>query len=388
MSDQEIRKMNKINILHIRQNSKIGGIQQQILSLFSAYNKEVINPIFCCFDRKDKIGRDIENMGIEVVALNRPRSHKFSGSIVAELYKLMKKKDIHVARTHGYRANLYGRIAAWMAGVPVIIASVHNNYRKDKRLERRIANRILARGTDRIVAVSESIASDIVKYDNVNPSKILVIPNGVDAIRFAPQKKSEKICNELSIEGKDMIIGFVGRLVPAKGIEYLIEAASYLKKQYQNLKLIIVGDGYLADSLRQKALELGMNNIVIFTGERRDIPDILSCISIFVMPSLAEGLPNSLLEAMAMGKPVVATEVGGTAEIVKHDVNGLLVPPGNSKSLAEAITLLLENTSLSANIGQTARDFISQNYGIETIARKWESLYKSLLTEKGLSFVN
>lgn len=374
--------MNKINILHIRQNSKIGGIQQQILSLFSAYNKEVINPIFCCLDAKDEIGSEIENLGTEVISLNRPRSNKFSASIVIELYKLMKKRHIHVVRTHGYRANLYGRIAAWMAGVPVIIASIHNNYRKDKRLERRIANRILARITDRIITVSESITNDVIKYDKIDPSKILVIPNGVDTVKFAPREKSEKICKDLSIKEKDKIIGFVGRLVPAKGIEYLIEAASYLKKQYENLKVIITGDGYLLDGLRQKAEELGINDIIVFTGKRRDIPDILSCINIFVMPSIAEGLPNSLLEAMAMGKPVIATEAGGTPEIIKNEFNGLLVPPGNSKGIAEAIMILFENTLLAANISQKARDFIIENYGITAIARKWESLYQSLLTEK------
>lgn len=376
--------MNKINLLHIYQNSKIGGVQQQLLSILKEYDREIITPTFCCFAPKGEIGIEIEKLGIDLVALNRSRYNKFSPGILMDLYKLVKKKNIHIIRTHRYRANLYGRLAAWFAGSPVIIASVHDNYRTDRRLGRRIINRILSKITDRMVAVSEAIKNDIIKYDNIEPSKILVIPNGIDTKKFDPERKFINVREELSIKTDDIVVGFIGRLVPAKGLEYLIDAVLHLKDKYKKLKLIIIGNGSIINDLKDNTRKNKVHKHVIFTGERRDIPDILSCIDIFVMPSVAEGLPNALLEAMAMGKPVVATKVGGIPEVIQNGINGLLVPPHDAGSLAEAIISLIDNDNLAKKIGQASREFILEHYSIRSTVHKWQSLYISILEKKGL----
>ena len=376
--------MEKINILHIYQNSKIGGVQRQLLSLIREYDKELFNPIVCCFGPKEELGKEIEKLNLDFIALNINRYHKFSPAIMIKLYQLMKKRNIHIVRTHKYRAGLYGRIAAFFARIPVVITSIHGNYRKDLRLERKIANRTLSRVTDRIVAVSESIKEDIIKYDKIEPSRVIVIHNGVDISKFNPEGKFHDIRKEFVIAGSDVVMGFVGRLVPAKGLEYLIDAFSLLEKEMKNIKLLIVGQGSLLDGLRNRAQKYGINGSVIFTGKRHDIPDIVSGIDIFVMPSLAEGLPNSLLEAMAMCKPIIATSVGGIPEIIKNEINGLLVPPKNAESLVTAIKTLLTNRHLAAKIGQKARNYVEKNLSIQVTARKWESLYISLLKEKGI----
>jgi glycosyltransferase involved in cell wall biosynthesis len=251
------------------------------------------------------------------------------------------------------------------------------------RPERRIANRILSRVTDKIVAVSESIKEDIIKYDKIDPSKILVIHNGVDISKFAPDGRFHDIRKEFAITDSDVVIGFIGRLVPAKGIEYLIDAFSHLERNLKNIKLLIVGHGSLLDRLRERAHEHSINGSVLFTGERHDIPDILSGIDIFVMPSVAEGLPNSLLEAMAMRKPIIATSVGGIPEVIRNGINGLLVPPRNAESIITAIKKLLDKRHLAKKMGQSARYFVEENLSIQATARKWESLYISLLKEKG-----
>lgn len=295
----------------------------------------------------------------------------------------MKKKDIHIVRTHKYRASLYGRIAALLARIPVVITSVHGNYRKDLRLERKIANKILSNVTDRIVAVSESIKQDILRYDKIEPLKVIVINNGVDTTKFNPEGKFRNIRREFSISDNEIIIGFIGRFVPAKGLEYLIDAFSLLNRELKNIKLLMVGEGSLLSSLKEKVQENGINEKVIFTGKRYDIPDILSAIDVFVMPSLAEGLPNSLLEAMAMGKPVIATSVGGIPELIKDRLNGFLIPPGNSESLVASIKMLATDKHLASKIGKEARKYIKQNLSIQETVRKWELLYFSLLKEKG-----
>lgn len=296
----------------------------------------------------------------------------------------MNRKHIHIVRTHRYRANLYGRLAAFFSGVPVKIISIHDNYRKDLRLERRIVNKILSRVTDRIVAVSESIKKDILKYDKIAPFKVVVIHNGVDITKFNPEGKFHDIRKEFTISDNEIIIGFVGRLVPAKGLQYLIDAFSLLNRELKNIKLLIVGEGSLLDSLRESVQKNNINEKVIFTGKRHDIPDILSAIDLFIMPSIAEGLPNSLLEAMAMGKPIVATEIGGTPELIKNGFNGLLVPPRDPGALATAIKGLIYNGQLAAKIGFAARNFVLNNYNISEIVQKWQSLYLSILKEKGV----
>jgi glycosyltransferase involved in cell wall biosynthesis len=374
--------MAKINILHLYQNSKIGGVQQQIFSLIKSYNKDLFNPIFCCLGNREKIAEKLEQHGIEVITLNRTNYNRLSFKIIKDLYKIIKEKNIHILRTHRYRSNLYGRIAGWLAGVPVIISSVHDNYRSDKKIERRLMNKILSIITDKIVAVSESIKNDIIRYDKINPSKIEVINNGVDTLIFRPQSKDYELLKSLGINNDDIVIGFVGRIVPAKGLEYLLEAFSYLKKEINNIKLLIVGDGAILKDLKNYSIELGISKYSIFTGERQDIQKILSCIDIFVMPSIAEGLPNALLEAMSSGKTVVTTKVGGIPEIIKDRFNGLIIPDKNSEMLAKAIKELITDKDLSEKLGENARHFIIENYSIEAVNKKWETLYLSILREK------
>lgn len=375
--------MSKINILHIYQNSKIGGIQQQILSIVRGYDREKFNPAFCCFGPRMELGREIEKAGIDFVALNRQRYNKFSVGILVDLYRLMKERNIHVLRTHKYRANLYGRIAGKLAGVPVIIASEHNIYRdeKEKRFIRRINNKILSMVTDKMVTVSDAIKKDILRYDRVSPSKIMVLYNGVDTERFKPRVSFGDIRKQFLMSKDDVVIGFVGRLVPSKGLNYLIEAVALLNNS-SKVKLLIVGDGSLMEELKKMAKDKGLEESVIFTGLRRDITDILSCIDIFVLSSVKEGFPNSLLEAMAMGKPVVATAVGGIPEIIEHRTNGFLVPPADIEGLAAAIKTVIDNPPMAINMGIAAREFIENNYSITATVGKWEALYKSLLEEK------
>jgi glycosyltransferase involved in cell wall biosynthesis len=375
--------MGRINVLHIYQNSKIGGIQQQILSVVRGYDREKFNPAVCCFGPKMELGEEIEKAGIDFVALNRQRYNKFSIGIIVDLYRLMKEKNIHVLRTHKYRANLYGRIAGKLAGVPVIIASEHNIYRdeKEKRFIRRATNKILAMVTDKMVTVSDAIRKDILRYDRVSPSKIMVLHNGVDTERFKAGVNFSDTRKQFAMSKDDVVIGFVGRLVINKGLNYLIEAVALLKKN-DNVKLLIVGDGSLMEELKQMAKDKGLEESVIFTGLRRDITDILSSIDIFVLSSIKEGFPNSLLEAMAMGKPVVATAVGGIPEVIDHEINGLLVQPVDIEGLAAAIKTVIDNPLMAKNMGIAARDFIVKNYSIIATVRKWEALYKSLLEEK------
>jgi glycosyltransferase involved in cell wall biosynthesis len=264
------------------------------------------------------------------------------------------------------------------------VASVHDNYRKDKRPVRRVINRILSKITDKIVAVSEEVKKDIIQYDKIEPSKVVVIPNGIDTEKFNPKGNYADIRKEFSIKEDTIVAGFIGRIVPAKGLEYLIDSIPHVKGEFNNIKLLIVGEGSLVKRLREQAKEKKVYDSIIFAGRRRDIPDILSCIDVFVMPSIAEGLPNALLEAMAMAKPIIATEVGGIPEVIKNRFNGILVPPRDIRALATAIKELTGNAQVAAKMGQAARDLVLDNFSIKLIAQRWQTLYLSLLKEKGV----
>lgn len=373
-----------IRLLHVYQNSNVGGIQQQLLSLLREYDRAVVDPVFCSLGPRGEIGSELERLGIPFVALGRGRSHRVSPGIVLELARLMRKHGTQVVRTHKYRANLYGRVAALIAGVPVRIASFHGNYRKDLRLERRIVNRLLSRATDRFVAVSGSISDDIVRYDAVEPSRVIVIRNGVDTERFRPLERRPDLRREFALQENAVVVGTIGRFVSAKGFEYLIEAVAQLAPSVPGIVLVIVGEGSLREKFEERAAALGIAERLVFPGMRRDIPEVLNAFDVFVMPSVAEGLPNALLEAMSCSRPIVATAVGGIPEVLGDRRNGLLVAPKDAAALAAAIAEMLRDSAFSERCGQTARQDILDRHSIRATARTWEALYRKLLAEKGI----
>jgi len=365
------------NLLHLYQNSNVGGVQQQLFNIIKNYDKNTINPLFACIKNRGQIAEELEESQIPVFALNQPDYNDFAGTVSA-LKKIIQKNNINLVRTHRFIANFYGRIASMLAGKPVII-SLHDNYNKDKRLGRRILNRILALKTSRVVAVSHSIKDDIIKYDGINPDKIHVIHNGIDLDRFNPNITANYLKKELGIEEGEKVIGFVGRLVPAKAIDRLIEAFAMIKRQNNDIKLLIVGFGELFEELNELANKKKLDGHVIFTGKRRDIPQLLSIMDMFVMPSISEGLPNVLIEAMAAAKPIISTKAGGIPEIITNMDNGMLID-NDINSLYQAINNLLKAKDLAHKLGLNARKYAEKHLDIKIVTKKWENLYKEVLS--------
>jgi glycosyltransferase involved in cell wall biosynthesis len=364
------------NLLHIYQNSNVGGVQQQLFNVIKNYDKNTITPSFACIKNKGQIAEELEESHIPVFALNQPDYNDFTSS-VKRLKDIIEKNNINLIRTHRFIANFYGRIAAILTGKPVII-SLHDNYNKDKRIARRIINRVLALKTSKIVAVSHSIKDDIIKYDGINPDKINVIHNGIDLNRFNPNITANYLKKELGIEEGEKVIGFVGRLVPAKAIDKLIEAFAMIKRQNNDIKLLIVGFGELFEELNELTNHKKLDGHVIFTGKRRDIPQLLSIMDIFVMPSISEGLPNVLIEAMAAAKPIISTKAGGIPEIITNLDNGILID-NDINSLYQTINNLLENKDLATTLGLNARKYAETHLDIKIVSKKWENLYKEVL---------
>jgi glycosyltransferase involved in cell wall biosynthesis len=265
--------------------------------------------------------------------------------------------------------------------VPCVVASVHNVYTRDKKIHRRMINRYLARYTDKVVAVSGAVRKDIIKYDGLAAGKVDVIRNGVNIERFSNIDCSA-LKSELNIAPGVPVIGTVGRLTLQKGQKFLLESISKLKDKFPGIVLLVVGDGPLRVELEDYAEKIRIRNNVKFLGVRRDIPELLSAMDIFVLPSLWEGLTNALIEAMAAGKPVIATDIPQIREIVDSGNYGILVPVKQSDAIAQAVEQLLNDTPLAGDYGRAAYKRASSAFSIDDTVKKYTKLYENILEGK------
>jgi len=373
--------MYPIPILHVISQLPVGGVENLLLTVLQHSDSQKFYPTVCSLSDKGVIGKEMEALGVNVLCLNKLR-HKFDWTMVKDIYHLIKQLNIQIVFTYQYHSNLYGRIAAHLAKVPCIIASVHNVYTIDKKVHRRIINKCLSRFTDKIIAVSGSVKEDVMRYDGVPDGKVEIVYNGIDIDRFTDLDEST-LRSELGILMETPIIGTVGRLAFQKGQRYLLEAVSIVKKKFPQIVLLMVGDGPLKDELKSYAKTLGLDDAVIFTGSRRDIPLLLAAMDIFVLPSLWEGLSISLIEAMAAGKPVIAADIAPIRELINTQEVGMLVPPRNSGAIADTIELLLTEEVLAEEMGIAARKRVFSDFSIETTLSRYEHLFEDILRSKG-----
>lgn len=387
MQDMEpapwVETLMPLPVLHVIARLPVGGVEQQLLTVVKHYDRERFTPLVCSLSDKGPIGAEIESAGIEVISLGSLR-HTFSWATVTALARVMSERRVAVVRTHQYHANLYGRLAAIGARVPCVVASVHNAYTRDRKLHRRMINYILSRFTDRVVAVSESVRHDVMKYDHLPGDKVIVIRNGIDVEAFQSRERSA-VRSEFGIADGVPVVGTVGRLTPQKGHHSLIEAFARLAPDFPAAVLMVVGEGPLKEDLQGYAGRLGVADRVIFTGLRRDIPQLLAAMDVFVLPSLWEGMPNALIEAMASGKAAITTDFAFAREIVNSDRLGILVPPQDSNAIARSVASLLRDATRSKRLGEAARENVRLQFSITRTVDTYCSLFIEIMGQKGIN---
>jgi len=373
-SDQKI-----FNILHVISRLPVGGAENMLLKEVKGYHKDRFRASVCCLKEGGKIADELQRSGYNVEILNTMKGHGFDFKAVTAIYKLIKRENIHILRTHQYHANLYGRIGGILAGVPVIISTSHNLYAfpDSPKLHRRIINYLLGFFTDALVAVSNAVASDMMRYDKVKPEKVRVIYNGILMDEFSKDITKQEAREILNLPSHFLIIGTVGNLTEQKGHKFLIEAASELK----DTCIAIAGDGPLKDELKDFANRIGVNCIFMGRIDPEIISVFLRALDIFCFPSLWEGFGVALLEAMASGLPIVASDILPHREVVVDDV--ILVSPGNSGKLAEALNALIKDPSLRMNLGQKAQEK-ARIFSIENTVKSYEDIFIELLSKKNL----
>ncbi|GAB6182654.1 glycosyltransferase family 4 protein [Thermodesulfovibrio hydrogeniphilus] len=348
------------------------------------YN-EIINysekfiPIVCCIKEGGEVAEKIKQKGIKLYVLNRMQSHGFDWKAVKDLYNIIKKEKVDILRTHQYHANLYGRIAGKLAGVPLILPTFHNVYVSPKRPKwhRRVFNKILSYFSDYLIAVSEAVASDIVKYDWIKHSKVKVIYNGISVEKFKIAFDKREIRKKFNLSTDKIIIGTVGRLHPAKGQEYLIKAVADIK----NVTIVIAGEGELKDYLKNIANKYNVELILLGNLDNEEIPYFLKSIDIFCFPSLWEGLPLAVIEAMAAELPIVASDIPSLVGILGDCA--LYFPAKDVENLRKILLSVINSEDKRKELSTKAKMRV-ENFSIKNVVRKYESLFLETLRLKGI----
>ncbi len=298
------------------------------------------------------------------------------------LYKILSSKKYHIVHTHGYFADIIGITVSRLLRIPSI-ATCHGFISNDIRLN--IYNRIdkiMLRYCDKVITVSEEIKSNLVKC-GVNEANIINIQNAAEnelSITELNRLREEKR-RKLLINEDECVIGYAGRLSKEKGLHYLIRAVSILKKDNVQVKVLIMGDGQNRNELEKLTLEERIHENIIFTGYLKDVENWLSMLDIFILPSLSEGTPMALLEAMSKGIPVIASRVGGIPMVVDDNISGFLIEPGNSAAIAEKIRYLKENKDMRNKMGIEASKTVKIRFDVRDWCRRIEKEYDDILSK-------
>ena len=292
-------------------------------------------------------------------------------------FHLVRNEKVALIHAHEFGAILYGWIIARLTGIP-FIGTIHGKNYFWEKLRRRLAYRIISR-SGILVAVSEDLKRFVMDKIGLPDTNVRVIYNGVQSGSSVSGDEIIRGRIELGLKDGDHVIGAVGNLYPVKGHQYLLQAMPVVLQQYPGATLVLVGRGDLEASLKEQAKQLGIEGQVRFLGMRQDIPNLLAIMSIFVMPSLSEGLSLALLEAMVAGRPVVATRVGGNAELVVNGETGILVESKDFEALAAAICTLLGNRAMREEFGRKAVTRAQERFSARQMADNYRTLYNELL---------
>lgn len=369
-------RVKKIKILYLITALDIGGAEKILLSTLKKMDQSIFEPVVVSLYRNGSLIEDFREAGAKVHCIGY--TCKFNPFIIKKIARLIHIEKPTIVHTHLPHATIWGRIAAYFSNVKILFTTEHNiSVWKRKNLFFFLLYKITYRLNTEIIAVSQSIKKFMINEFALPEQKIEVIYNGVDLEKM----KSEAACPEDLIYLSHPIIGTVGRLHKTKGHKYLVEGFRKVVQKFPKAHLLIVGDGDQKENLEKQISEMGLNNSVHLLGLRNDVAAILQLIDVFVFPSLEEGLGIALIEACAVGKPCVATNVGGIPEIIEDGKSGFLIPHSNHILMADMITRLLQDRKLSRTISMYGKKIVRERFDILETAKKVQKLYKQAVKE-------
>jgi len=366
--------MAKIRVLHVIGGGEIGGAEQLVLTLMKLLNRNFYDPLLLCLCNGPfaALARE-EGINSRVIAMK----HKLDLGTIRPIRNYLREEKIDIVHTHGVRANLVARLAAYQEGIPVV-TTIHSMLRYDYKsyweaILARCLTRMTNSKTNHFIAISGAIRDEIVSM-GVAREKISLIFNGLDISKFKEPDESNQVKHKLGLDRDKLVISVIARLHPVKGHEYFLYAAEKLVKKGFNVQFLLIGEGFYRESLEKQIKVLGLDGLVKMPGYYTPVEDIYNISDIVCVPSIMEGLGMVVLEAMYFGVPVVASRIGGIPEIVENEIDGLLVEPRNTIELAGALQRIIEEPELAAKVVSRGYKKV-QKFTQDSMARQVEEVY-------------
>ena len=357
------------------EGSRMHGVKRLFAWMIPRFDRERFEVSLVSLRKKDVSEETLESFGVDITYLHKS---KFDPSTLTALLKVIDRKKIDVLHLHGYGATTFGRMAGAMRRLPTILHE-HANL-TDTPWFQKIADAVLEPSTDIALAVSRSTADFVIKARQLPPDKVKIVYLGAPLDEFSRVRSGDEVeaaRRELGISPGEFAAGTVTRLHDSKGNSYLVDAAALVLKQRPHAKFYVVGEGPLLGDLQNQARALSLGDRFVFHGFAKDVASVVSAFDVSVFPSLWEGTPLTVFEALAMAKPIVATDADGLMDVLSHDRDALIVPRRDAPALADAIIRMMDDETLRTRLCEGARE-TSQQYDIASFVRKMQQLYTLL----------
>lgn len=360
-----------------------GGVGRQLIELLKRLG-DGYDPVVCsifpprlAYLQEGANREMLEHLGVPVCDL--PKRTRLGLLTVFKLYRTMRRERPTIVHSYCFSANWRATIAAVCARVPVIISS-DRNVNDWMKWYHRLLEEWLSRFRDAIIVNAAALKNFLIEKENIPAAKVRVIYNGLDMVRFDIETDPKEVKRELGIPEEAPTVGLVAVLSPKKDIPTFLRAAVRVRDAVSDARFLIVGEGHLHDELEELARDLGLAECLLFVGHSDEVPRLIAAMNVSVLSSLREGCANVILESMAMGKPVVATDVGGNGELVDDGETGFLVSVGDDDALARKTVHLLKDPGLMKEMGQAAREKILRVFLVDRMVKQTVSLYEAFLT--------
>lgn len=364
----------KIKVVHITHDLDLGGLQRVIINICRTIDRSKFDVSILCLRKLGCFLPEVEKLGIPVTLLPK-KGQGTDYFLFLKVAEYLRKEKPDVIHTHNTQPFVDGTLGAILSGVKKIIHTDHARSFPDKR-RYMFAEWFVSHFTYKVIGVSEHTSENLIKYEHISKSKVMTIPNGIDPQPYQIKIDKEAKRSELGISQSSIVLGVAVRLSEQKGLSYLLKTMPDILKVKPDVSLVIAGDGPLRDELRVLAENLGISKNVYFLGLRTDTVELLRIFDIYVMPSIWEGLPMILLEAMAAECPIVSTDVGGITTAIENNVNGLLVKPASQEEIKNAIVYLIENPELRKTFANNALQRFNNEFTARCMTEQYENLYR------------
>ena len=372
-----------IRVCHVMSADLWAGAEVQVATVAAYLARRPDVVLIAVLFNDGPLANELVRLGVPVTVINERRLS--APRIVEALTRVLRTHAIDIVHTHRYKDTAIGALAAGLAGVPFLLRTVHGRpepmrgwaswrFRAYNTLDRAV----LRWFADGMVAVSSVVAKSLEPLGG-RYAPVVRLPNGIDFERVKPTKARSDVRQALGVDPDAPLIGTVGRLCPVKGHAHFLEAARQVLESEPRARFLVVGDGELRGELTALAARLGLDGRCRFTGSRADVYDLMSAMDVFVLPSLDEGTPMALLEAMAVGVPVVASSVGGIPDVITHRATGLLVPASDPSALSDACVWFLRNGTEAQAIATRARAVVRSEFSHATNGERLVDLYRELM---------